>query len=61
MFAKRFFYVSLGILMMNMLIPRAVSAQAPVYLYQWGTQGTGDGQFTLPLGVVTCPPKADAA
>jgi DNA-binding beta-propeller fold protein YncE len=33
------------------LIPALASAQAPPYLTQWGTFGTGNGQFNQPTGV----------
>src|SRR5207249_4601998 len=36
--------------------PRTVGAQAPAYLTQWGSLGSGDGQLQLPYGVA-----ADAA
>src|SRR5262245_32014085 len=29
------------------------AAQCPVYLTQWGTRGSGDGQFTYPFGLAT--------
>src|SRR5688572_19337670 len=32
--------------------PSTVAAQVPVYLAQWGTQGSGPGQFLFPAGVV---------
>ena len=28
-------------------------AQVPTYLTQWGTYGSGDGQFQLPSGIAT--------
>jgi hypothetical protein len=33
------------------LVPALASAQAPTYLSQWGTSGSGPGQFTVPYGV----------
>jgi hypothetical protein len=33
------------------LLPALASAQPPAYLTQWGTYGSGPGQFTIPCGV----------
>ena len=33
------------------LLPASASAQAPVYITQWGSYGGGNGQFYYPLGV----------
>jgi DNA-binding beta-propeller fold protein YncE len=35
------------------ILPAAVGAQSPVYLTQWGSYGSGDGQFNYPTGVAT--------
>ena len=35
------------------ILPATVEAQPPVYLIQWGTQGSGNGQFSDPFGVAT--------
>jgi len=40
--AKALLYVCAGLLC---LIPVTASAQAPTYLYQWGSYGSGNGQF----------------
>jgi DNA-binding beta-propeller fold protein YncE len=46
--ARAFVIVCAGLLC---LLPPAASAQTPTYLYQWGTSGTGNGQFDQPTGV----------
>src|SRR2546426_10997859 len=33
------------------ILPATAGAQPPVYLTQWGSYGTGDGQFNYPGGV----------
>ena len=33
------------------LLPASASTQAPAYITQWGTYGTGDGQLNLPFGI----------
>lgn len=48
---KRCSLVLLAIVFAAALLPIPASAQAPVYLYQWGTLGTGDGQFAGPEDV----------
>jgi DNA-binding beta-propeller fold protein YncE len=48
---KRFLVVLLAIALAAALIPSAASAQAPAYITQWGTFGTGNGQFYFPTGV----------
>jgi len=49
---RAFLLVCAGILLLaGALFHPAADAQAPTYLYQWGTYGTGDGQFNLPFGV----------
>jgi tripartite motif-containing protein 71 len=45
------FLVALTVVLAGVLIPAAASAQTPVYITQWGTNGTGDGQFDFPYGV----------
>src|SRR5437870_4464335 len=35
------------------ILPSAVGAQPPVYLTQWGSYGSGNGQFNYPVGVAT--------
>ena len=35
------------------LIPASVGAQTPGYLLQWGSRGSGNGQFDQPYGVAT--------
>src|SRR5436309_13340757 len=35
------------------ILPATVEAQPPVYLTQWGSEGSGDGQFSFPRGVAT--------
>ena len=35
------------------ILPATVGAQPPVYLTQWGSHGSGDGQFILPWGIAT--------
>ena len=49
--ARAFFFVSLGILSLPGALPTVVGAQAPTYLTQWGTLGSGNGQFNEPIGV----------
>ncbi len=34
---------------------RHAQAQAPTFLLQWGTSGTGDGQFQSPFGIAVDP------
>src|SRR5438093_703337 len=34
-------------------IPATVGAQPPAYLTQWGSFGSGEGQFSYPIGVAT--------
>src|SRR5213596_1449171 len=33
------------------ILPATVGAQAPVYLTQWGSQGSGNGEFNRPYRV----------
>ena len=35
------------------MLPAAVGEEPPAYLTQWGSQGTGNGQFSFPTGVPT--------
>src|SRR5205823_6004231 len=42
----------LGLLAMGAIFPASAIGQAPAYLYQWGSQGIGPGQFNLPSGIV---------
>src|SRR6266480_4027196 len=43
--------ITLAFLGVAATLPATVGAQPPVYLTQWGTQGSGDGQFQGPAGV----------
>jgi hypothetical protein len=45
--------IPLALLAFASTLPATVGAQPPVYLTPWGSFGTGDGQFRLPLGVAT--------
>jgi DNA-binding beta-propeller fold protein YncE len=45
-------FVCLGLLLV-VFLPRRVEAQPPVYLTQWGSSGSGPGQFSGPYGVAT--------
>jgi hypothetical protein len=50
--AKRSFYVYAGPLCLALLsAPQSAHADAYVYLTQWGSAGSGDGQFNGPWGV----------
>ena len=31
--------------------PQPADAQVPAYLYKWGSQGGGNGQFNGPIGI----------
>jgi hypothetical protein len=48
---KRFLVALLAVVLAGVLIPAAASAQAPAYITQWGTSGSGDGQFNRPWGI----------
>src|SRR5438309_1407389 len=48
---RKFFYVFAGMLMLAGALPTVASAQAWAYLSQWGSFGSGSGQFLLPTGV----------
>jgi len=37
------------------ILPAPVGAQPPIYITQWGSYGSGDGQFINPTGVTTDP------
>jgi hypothetical protein len=43
--------VLLSIFLAAALLPASASAQAYAYIMQWGTYGTGDGQFSGAIGV----------
>src|SRR5262245_65043870 len=48
--------VCLGIFMPSLALlatPPAVQASGYVFVTQWGTSGSGDGQFSRPTGVAT--------
>jgi DNA-binding beta-propeller fold protein YncE len=40
-----------SLLALAMILPAVVVAQPPTYLLQWGTFGSGVGQFLYPSGV----------
>lgn len=48
MVAKQFVYVCAGLLCLS---ASTAYAQPPAYITQWGTEGSGNGQFELPNGV----------
>ena len=43
--------VFLGALVLGVTLPAATGAQPANYLIQWGTSGSGDGQFNNPTAV----------
>ena len=49
--AKRFASAGLIVLASSATVPATAGAQAPAYLTQWGSPGTGNGQFDQPIGV----------
>ena len=49
----RRFGITLALLGFASALPATVGAQPPVYLTQWGSPGSGDGQFIGPSGVAT--------
>jgi hypothetical protein len=56
--AKRGFNVPTGLFLIALtslaaFLPTPARAQAPTYLTQWGSRGSGDGQFNDPAGVAT--------
>src|SRR5229473_6762067 len=42
---------TLVVLALAWVLPREAIAQAPPYLLQWGTPGSGNGQFKGPSGI----------
>ena len=49
----RRFGITLAFLGFTFILPATVAAQPPIYLTQWGSLGSGDGQFREPAGVAT--------
>ena len=49
----RRFGITLAFLGFTFILPATVAAQPPIYLTQWGSLGSGDGQFNYPTGVAT--------
>lgn len=49
--ARRFSFERFSLLVAGIFCPAVASAQAPPYLMQWGTYGTGAGQFDSPYDV----------
>jgi PKD domain-containing protein/NHL repeat-containing protein len=49
----RCFGIALAFLVLASILPSTVGAQTPIYLTQWGSFGSGDGQFMNPTGVAT--------
>ncbi len=49
--SRRLALVVLAILLAIAMAPALAAAQAPAYLAQWGSHGTGDGQFYYARGV----------
>src|SRR5438128_1047493 len=47
------FGIALAFLGFASILPATAEAQCPVYLTQWGTEGSGDCQFSGPYGVAT--------
>src|SRR5437762_483309 len=47
------FPITLAFLGFASILPATVGAQPPVYLTQWGSYGSGDGEFLYPTGVAT--------
>ena len=45
------FAIALAVLGIASILPATVGAQPPIYLTQWGSLGSGDGQFHEPGGV----------
>ncbi len=45
--------LTLALLGFTATFPGAAGAQPPVYLLQWGSNGSGNGQFISPVGVAT--------
>ena len=51
--ASRRFRYALSFLFVASIWPVAVAAQPPVYVTQWGSLGSGAGQFDFPVRVAT--------
>jgi len=49
----RHFWITLAVLGLASMLPTAAGEQPPVYLTQWGSPGSGDGQFIGPFGMAT--------
>ena len=47
------FGITLALVGFASILPATVGAQPPVYLTQWGSPGSGKGQFSEPFGVAT--------
>ena len=47
------FGITLAFIGSTSIRPPAVGAQPPVYLTQWGSYGSGNGEFNNPIGVAT--------
>jgi hypothetical protein len=47
------FGITLAFLSLASVLPAAVGEQPPGYLTQWGSYGSGNGQFGIPNGVAT--------
>ena len=45
------FGIMLAFLGFASMLPAAVGEEPPAYLTQWGSLGSGDGQFQYPTGV----------
>ena len=49
----RRFGITLAFLGFAFILPATVGAQPPAYLTQWGSLGSGDGQFNYPTALAT--------
>ena len=47
--------IFLSILVAASLLPAVAGAQSFVYMTQWGTEGSGPGEFSPPAGVAVAP------
>src|SRR5688572_21270176 len=47
--------ITLAFLGIAAYLPATIGAQPPTYLTQWGSYGSGPGQFHLPLAVAVDP------
>jgi len=47
------FGITLAVIGFAVTLPASVGAQPPAYITQWGSQGSGDGQFSYPSGIAT--------